>query len=231
MAIPTQRLYDGDKLNVWFALSSIFMLAAILWMAYVDYARPWHAYQDQYMATQSTLAHLDYVRARRDSARQEQAQARAALEKARQQVATEDARRQALAGKLAQAREDLQAGTAQVQQARQALESAREQYERAKADSGPGDALTRRLEAKRAAAQAALEAALAAQRQAEQAVESARAEVEANPTLAVLHQRLAELDAEFDAVKIDFSTADAIIKVTASQYEHDLSEYGADNHH
>ncbi|MCH7592498.1 MAG: hypothetical protein IH989_06950, partial [Planctomycetes bacterium] len=47
MAIPTEKLYNIDRLNVYFAISSVILLLTVLWMAWVDYARPWHKYQDK----------------------------------------------------------------------------------------------------------------------------------------------------------------------------------------
>ncbi|MBI4719610.1 MAG: c-type cytochrome [Planctomycetes bacterium] len=70
MPIPEERLYNPERANRWFAVSSVLMTASIGWMIYVDYARPWHGHQDAYAVSKATLAHLDYL----DSTRQERVQ-------------------------------------------------------------------------------------------------------------------------------------------------------------
>ncbi|MHC4609046.1 MAG: hypothetical protein ACYS7M_01705, partial [Planctomycetota bacterium] len=135
MAIPTDKLYNIDRLNVWFAVSSALMLVVVLWLAWVDYDRPWHDHQDDYGAAQSSLAHLDYLRTQQQTAQEELQRAAAALEEARRQVAEEDA-----------------------------------------------------------------------------------------GTRASLTESLARLQAEFDEIRLEYAAADAVIQVTASEFEHLLGE-------
>ncbi|MHC4093364.1 MAG: hypothetical protein ACYSVY_24350, partial [Planctomycetota bacterium] len=141
MAIPTDKLYNIDRLNVWFAVSSALMLVVVLWLAWVDYDRPWHDHQDDYGAAQSSLAHLDYLRTQQQTAQEELQRAAAALEEARRQVAEEDA-----------------------------------------------------------------------------------------GTRASLTESLARLQAEFDEIRLEYAAADAVIQVTASEFEHLLGEYGPQHH-
>ncbi|MCH7813280.1 MAG: c-type cytochrome, partial [Planctomycetes bacterium] len=167
MAIPTEKLYNIDRLNVYFAISSVLLLLAVLWMAWVDYARPWHKYQDKYMDAQAGLAHLDYLQAQQETARQSLADADAAVEAARAQVAAEDERRLALEVELA--------------------------------NSAPGGRPN--LEAR----------------------------VAQSPSRASMDAALADLGSGAASVNIDFGAADAVIQVTASEYEHALGEHGPDH--
>ncbi|MCP4245648.1 MAG: c-type cytochrome [bacterium] len=167
MAIPTEKLYNTDRLNVWFAISSVILLVSTLWLAWVDYARPWHKYQDEYMDAQAGLAHLDYLQAEQESARQQLAAAAAAVEAAHAQVAAEDERRRAQEAELA--------------------------------NSAPGS----RPDLEDRVAQ--------------------------SPSRASMDAALLDLDSRCAAVSIDFGAADAIIQVTANDYEHTLGEYGPDH--
>ena len=71
MPIPEDRLYKPDKLNRWFAVSSIIMTVSIFWMIQVDYERPWREFQDGYFVGKAALAHLDYLDATRQDRVQE----------------------------------------------------------------------------------------------------------------------------------------------------------------
>ncbi len=61
MPIPESRLYNPNKLNRWFAISSVLMTASIFWMIWVDYDRPWRAFQERYFDAKAAVAHLDYL--------------------------------------------------------------------------------------------------------------------------------------------------------------------------
>ncbi len=84
MPIPESRLYRPDKINIWFAISSVLMAMAIGWLVYVDYARPWHAYQDDYYVAKAAIAHLDYLDAMKEENQQKIAEAKVRREEAQE---------------------------------------------------------------------------------------------------------------------------------------------------
>ncbi len=227
MAIPTEKLRNMNKLNVWFAISSILMLWSILWMAYIDYARPWHKYQDSYMAAQSDLAHLDYIRTQQESARQEFEAAAKAVADAQAAVAAKDAIHQEFADRVAVAEAELGERSTQVENDRASAKEAEANLEE----------VLRRVDSNNPRAEKAAAAFGAARDQlarSEAALASATEELgplkeaaSARPTLAAIQAELAGLRAKFDEIKMEFGAADAVIKVTASDYEHYLGEYGA----
>ena len=47
MPVPTETLWNTRKVSIVFAISSIAMLASIVWMVKVDYARPWRQIQNR----------------------------------------------------------------------------------------------------------------------------------------------------------------------------------------
>ncbi len=88
MPIPTDNLYNINRLNRWFAVSGLAMLASLVWLIWEDYDRPWRGIQDDYMVAQAALAHLDYLdtqteayQANVESARARVAEARAGVER------------------------------------------------------------------------------------------------------------------------------------------------------
>ena len=48
MPVSENRLYESNKLNMWFAISSILMTASLLWLIKVDHVRPWRDFQKEY---------------------------------------------------------------------------------------------------------------------------------------------------------------------------------------
>ncbi len=83
MPVPTDTLYNLDRLNRWFAVSSLGLFASILWIIWVDYDRPWRGFQDDYMVAQGTLAHLAYLETQTEGYQSIIAAARGDLEEAR----------------------------------------------------------------------------------------------------------------------------------------------------
>jgi len=65
MPIPEDRLYNPERLNRWFAVSSLVMTASLLWLVWIDYDRPWREVQHDYFLGKAALAHLDYLDATR----------------------------------------------------------------------------------------------------------------------------------------------------------------------
>lgn len=82
MPIPEEKLYRGDKLNRWFAVSSILMTASIIWLIASDYNRPWRDFQNNYFVAKAALAHLSYLDATRFERQND-------LEKARENLANQ----------------------------------------------------------------------------------------------------------------------------------------------
>lgn len=96
MPIPETHLRKSDSLNRWFAISSVFMSVSLVWMIWVDYARPWRDYQDEFYLTKAAIAHLDYLdsktearEAKIDEAREQLAAAKELFEHTRAERAAE----------------------------------------------------------------------------------------------------------------------------------------------
>ncbi len=100
MPIPTETLFDMRKLNRWFAISSLGLLASLVWMIWEDYDRPWRGVQDDYMVAQAALAHLDYLDTQTDSYGEKLAEAEKVLAAAREVVAARGEERTKLLAEL-----------------------------------------------------------------------------------------------------------------------------------
>src|SRR3990167_2735269 len=48
MSEPQERHYNIDKLNLLFAVSSLILLGAVVWMFMADYSREWKTYQKEF---------------------------------------------------------------------------------------------------------------------------------------------------------------------------------------
>ena len=79
MPVSEERLYKIDRLNRWFAISSILMTASLFWMIHVDYDRPWRGFQDRYFLGKAAIAHLHWLDAQRTERKQEIEDARQRL--------------------------------------------------------------------------------------------------------------------------------------------------------
>ena len=71
MPIPEDRLYKPERLNRWFAVSSILMTGSIAWMTVIDHYRPWREFQDRFFVGKAALAHLTYLDATRQDRMEE----------------------------------------------------------------------------------------------------------------------------------------------------------------
>ena len=58
------------RVNVWFAFASLALLAAMLWMVWDDYDRPWRDHQREYVQLQAAVAALDYQLTQTDAAKE-----------------------------------------------------------------------------------------------------------------------------------------------------------------
>jgi cbb3-type cytochrome oxidase cytochrome c subunit len=143
MPIPEERLYNPVRLNRWFAVSSILMTASIFWMVWVDYDRPWRAFQNEYYLGRAALAHLDYLDASRQERVNEIADAERRLADARQYAAeTSGTKRKKLVADVADADLAFRKANAPWSRASQVLEVTKDTYERSLGANGPTSVVT-----------------------------------------------------------------------------------------
>ena len=143
MPIPEQRLYHPERLNRWFAVSSILMTASILWMIDVDYDRPWKEFQDDYFVGKAALAHLDYLDATREERRDEVEEARKRLADTREMARlTTSTKHAELVVNLDKADLAFRIASAPFSKAEQVLEVTKDTYERRLGEFGPEHAKT-----------------------------------------------------------------------------------------
>lgn len=132
MPITEERLYRGDRLNKWFAVSSVLMTGSILWMIQIDYDRPWHKYQDAYAIDKAAFAHLDFLDTQREAWQEGLAEAEARLADAVEFAErTTSKQRQELVDDLARSDLEFRQVDAPWGQISQVLEVTRDTYERA----------------------------------------------------------------------------------------------------
>lgn len=144
MPIPEERLRPSDRMNIWFAVSSIVMTACILWMIYIDYARPWRATQDQFFVGKAALAHLDYLDATRQEKLDEIAEAEQRLADARQLGESQAGKRAEIRAELDHADLEFKKANAPWSLATQVLEVTKDDYGRVLAAYGPDDPKTKK---------------------------------------------------------------------------------------
>lgn len=92
MPVPTETLWNIRKVSIVFAASSVALLGSLLWMVKVDYDRPWRHVQDNYVDLQATLAYYDVLGTKTGQAQEELANAKAALDAARERFNTHQER-------------------------------------------------------------------------------------------------------------------------------------------
>ncbi len=131
-------MYRPDRLNRWFAVSSILMTASIIWMIVVDYDRPWRAFQDQFFVAKAAMAHLDYLDAVRQERRNEIAEAEHQLASAKELVDVQARQRAELVAALNEADLEFKKANAPWSMASQVLEVTKDDYERALGEFGAG---------------------------------------------------------------------------------------------
>ncbi len=144
MPIPEERLRAPERMNIWFAVSSIVMTASILWMIYIDYARPWRDTQDQFFVSKAALAHLDYLDATRQEKLNEIAEAEQRLADAKQFSESMAGKRAELKKELDHADLEFKKANAPWSLATQVLEVTKDDYERALGAHGPDHPETKR---------------------------------------------------------------------------------------
>jgi cbb3-type cytochrome oxidase cytochrome c subunit len=132
MPVPEERLYQPERINRWFAVSSVLMTLSIVWFIKADYQRPWREFQDQFYLSKAAMAHLDFLDATREEKLQEIEEARRRLEDVRQYVAeTSAARRVELEQELAEADLQFRRAEGPWSRLRQLLDVTKDSYERA----------------------------------------------------------------------------------------------------
>ncbi len=145
MPIPESRLYRPDKINIWFAVSSVLMAAAIGWLVYVDYARPWHAYQDDYYVAKAAIAHLDYLDALKEENQQKIVEAKVRRDEAQEYLdSTASQQLTELGDKLVEAKLEFKKANAHYSATSQVLDVTRAGYEAILAEYGEHHEITKK---------------------------------------------------------------------------------------
>ncbi len=88
MPIPTDTLYNIKRLNVIFALCAVLLLAAMSWMLWHDYDRPWRDTQTDYFNLRSAMAHFEVLAYESPEALRELDRLQAAVAEAEARLAT-----------------------------------------------------------------------------------------------------------------------------------------------
>lgn len=137
MPVPEERLYRPERINLWFALSSVVMALSLGWLIWVDYRRPWQGYQKNYYLSKAAFAHLEYLDAQREDRVREREAAKAQVEQRREYLAlTDGARVERLRGELADAVLNFKLANGPWSAASQLLDVTRDGYEKALAAHG-----------------------------------------------------------------------------------------------
>ncbi|MCH7884697.1 MAG: c-type cytochrome [Planctomycetes bacterium] len=143
MPVSEDRLYPRERLNHWFAISSVLMTASILWMIAVDYDRPWRGFQDRYFLGKAALAHLDYLDAMREERQQEIRAAQQSMDNAEALLAAESgAARERLEQQLTESELAFRKANGPWSRAKQVLDVTKDTYERAREQYGSKHART-----------------------------------------------------------------------------------------
>ncbi len=146
MPVPEERLYNQGKINAWFAVSSVLMTAAIFWMVWVDYDRPWHVHQDGYFVAKAALAHLDYLDAIRSDNTQKIDKARArALDQRELADKLHGTEIKELGEQIVEAKFNFKKTDDDWSPVSQILEVTRDTYEKALGEYGPEHPVTRKV--------------------------------------------------------------------------------------
>jgi len=143
MPVPEERLYNPQRLNRWFAVSSVVMMLSVVWFILVDYKRPWRAFQDHYFIDKAALAHLDYLNATTQEKQNEIARVAKQLADAKELLELANGTRlEELTQQLAHADLELKKADAPFSSAEQLLEVTKDAYERKLGAYGPNHPLT-----------------------------------------------------------------------------------------
>ncbi len=108
MPVPTETFWNTRKVSVMFAASSVALLASVLWMVKVDYARPWRGIQDRYTDLQASLAYFDLLGTQTHEAQKELADVRGDVERLQKELDDQQERIDGWIGALE--RDELDAG-------------------------------------------------------------------------------------------------------------------------
>lgn len=131
-------MYKSDRINRWFAASSVLMALSIFWMIKVDYDRPWRNVQDRFYVGKAAVAHFDYLNAVREDRRNEIEDAERRLADAREFVEqTESARIAELRSQLEHADLEFRKANGPYSRASQVMDVTKDTYEKALGRFGP----------------------------------------------------------------------------------------------
>jgi cbb3-type cytochrome oxidase cytochrome c subunit len=206
MPIPEDKLRRPEKLHIWFAVSSVFMLASLLWLIQVDYARPWRDHQDDFFLAKAAFAHLDYLTTTTDAREQEIALARQALEAAREHDRVNNvAARQQIQAELDEAAFAFKKADAPFSRVSQVLQVSHDTYERALGAHGPDHPTTIAAKSRLDAEREELEALRRAKEESEDAKKRLTRQLrDLDAVVVAAEKRLAALQqAQTDALKRD----------------------------
>lgn len=132
MPIPEDRLYNPERLNRWFAVSSLVMTASLLWLVWIDYDRPWREVQHDYFLGKAALAHLDYLDATRADRVREIDVAKQRVQDAKELVErTHGSKREALEKEQIEAGLKFNVANGEWSRKSQLLDVTKDSYERA----------------------------------------------------------------------------------------------------
>ncbi|MHC5111809.1 MAG: c-type cytochrome [Planctomycetota bacterium] len=137
MPIPEERVYVPNRLNRWFAVSSILMTGSIIWMIMSDYQRPWREFQKDYFVVKAAIAHLDYLDATRSEREADLEKAKRSLANARELLKVDAGGEiKQLETDLADAKLEFKKINGDFGQQAQVLEVTKDSYEKALAAHG-----------------------------------------------------------------------------------------------
>ncbi len=145
MPIPESFLYRPEKINVWFAVSSVLMALTIGWFIAVDYIRPWHEYQDDYYVAKAAIAHLDYLDAMKQENQQKIDEAKVRRDDAQEYIDSTASEQLAMLDEnLIKAELEFKKANANFSATSQVLDVTRAGYEEILAQYGEQHAITQK---------------------------------------------------------------------------------------
>lgn len=104
MPVTAETMRSMPRVNKIFAVSGVALFASLAWLIVDDAWRPWKEYQESYMDAQASLANLDALILETDAKQKELAAAKAAVEKAQEQLVAHDKDVIEIENKLAESR-------------------------------------------------------------------------------------------------------------------------------
>ncbi|HEY3242148.1 MAG TPA: hypothetical protein VGM03_02260 [Phycisphaerae bacterium] len=229
MPIPVETLRHMGKLHRWFALASLGLLAALFWLIYVDYERPWRGFQRGYTTAQAALAHLDYVETQREDKVKERDEAKRGIDAAKRKRDEADAVKDKAEQELLGIEKQQAKLINSLRSAQKTQHERRIAWQAAQGNLGPNHPTTQERKS-------AFDQASGAVQQIEQQIASAtprwpelRQQAEKNPSRPMLEKQIKGAVEHKDVVSIPFAKRDALLKVTQDEYEKVATAYGPEH--